>query len=233
MRARPPTARAGARLRAGAVRARRRRGPAARTSGGTSSPGSATSLLGPLGAGETLEDAARRLAAPLRLDALRRGSSSRSSTRASAVCVCVWGGARVSRRAARSWPPRRWVARDELDFAAMPADDAHWYERVLDGELLQARSRASWLGGITARTARRRGCGATPVLQRGLARAPLRVLTVGVDQVAPLQKRVAFRYHRGATSRCAHHSYVFMDYLIMPPSHRRRDGGTPKASIVR
>ena len=30
----------------------------------------------------------------------------------------------------------RWVARDELDFAAMPADDAHWYERVLDGELL-------------------------------------------------------------------------------------------------
>ena len=30
----------------------------------------------------------------------------------------------------------RWVGRDDLDFAAMPADDAHWYGRVLDGEKL-------------------------------------------------------------------------------------------------
>ena len=29
-----------------------------------------------------------------------------------------------------------WVPRAKLDFAAMPADDVHWYPRVLDGELL-------------------------------------------------------------------------------------------------
>ena len=99
--------------------------------------GLSTGLLGPLGAGETLEDAARRLAAPLRLDALRRGGVF------TFVDEGVGGFAvehEFTARVEHAAPPlpaaARWVARDELDFAAMPADDAHWYERVLDGELL-------------------------------------------------------------------------------------------------
>ena len=91
-------------------------------------------ILGPVEDGETLEDAARRLTAPLHLDSLKRVACFRfieeedpvEAVEHEFIASCsgnLPGGA-------------VWVPRSELEFASMPADDAFWYGRVLDGELL-------------------------------------------------------------------------------------------------
>lgn len=91
-------------------------------------------ILGPVEDGETLEDAARRLTAPLQLDSLKRVACFKfmeeddDSVAVEHEFIASCSG---------SLPDGAvWVPRSELDFASMPADDALWYGRVLDGELL-------------------------------------------------------------------------------------------------
>ena len=91
-------------------------------------------ILGPIEDGETLEDAARRLAAPLHLDSLKRVARFKFLEEDDPVRAVEH---EFIASCSGTLPDGAvWVPRSELDFAAMPADDAFWYGRVLDGELL-------------------------------------------------------------------------------------------------
>lgn len=91
-------------------------------------------ILGPVEDGETLEDAARRLTAPLHLDSLKRVACFRFIEEEDPVEAVEH---EFIASCSGSLPDGAvWVPRSELDFASMPADDAFWYGRVLDGELL-------------------------------------------------------------------------------------------------
>jgi len=91
-------------------------------------------ILGPIEDGETLEDAARRLTAPLHLNSLKRVACFRFIEEDDPVEAVEH---EFLASCSGSLPDGAvWVPRSELDFASMPADDAFWYGRVLDGELL-------------------------------------------------------------------------------------------------
>ena len=91
-------------------------------------------ILGPVAEGETLEDAARRLTTPLNLDSLKRVACFNFLEKDDPVMAIEH---EFIASCSGTLPDGAvWVPRSELDFASMPADDAFWYGRVLDGELL-------------------------------------------------------------------------------------------------
>ena len=92
-------------------------------------------LLGPVEDGETLEDAALRIAWPLSLSCLTRVAHFTFSEEGDPVMASEH---EFTARCSGELPEGAcWVPRSQLDYSKMPADDAFWYERVLDGELLQ------------------------------------------------------------------------------------------------
>ena len=92
-------------------------------------------LLGVVEDGETLEEAARRIASPLELPSLRRVA--RFTFTQTDDPIRTFEHEMIAQSPSGPLPDgARWVPRAELDFASMPADDALWYGRVLDGELL-------------------------------------------------------------------------------------------------
>ena len=104
-------------------------------SAGPSLAGLWAGLLGAVLDGETLEDASRRLASPLVLSSLRRAAVFEFTEDDDPVIAHEHEF--IAMNPSGPLPDGcQWVPRAQLDFASMPADDAHWYGRVLDGELL-------------------------------------------------------------------------------------------------
>ena len=102
---------------------------------GSSLAGLWAGLLGEVEDAETLEDAARRLASPLTLPSLQRVAHFQFTEAGDPSSA--YEHEMIARSPLGPLPDGcRWVPRAELEFASMPADDRHWYPRVLDGDLL-------------------------------------------------------------------------------------------------
>ena len=104
-------------------------------SSGPSLAGLWAGLLDEVDDGETLEDTARRLASPLTLHSLKRVA--RFQFMEQDDPVIAFEHEMIAMNPSGALPDGcQWVPREQLNFDAMPADDKHWYGRVLDGELL-------------------------------------------------------------------------------------------------
>ena len=102
---------------------------------GSSLAGLWAGLLGEVEDAETLEDAARRLASPLTLPSLQRVAHFQFTEAGDPSSA--YEHEMIARSPLGPLPDGcRWVPRVEIEFASMPADDRHWYPRVLDGDLL-------------------------------------------------------------------------------------------------